>query len=132
MTRPPSGCRRVSTRTGSGARSQRARTHLREAICAAVTSEDSLGKLDLLPAIALFLAVRGKAERAIELYALATRYPYIANSRWFEDVAGRQVDAAAADLPPDIIATAQARGRARDLDQTLEELLGELGAESNG
>jgi hypothetical protein len=47
----------------------------------------------------------------------------VANSRWFEDVAGRHIAAAAAPLPPDVVAAAQERGRARDLDATVAELL---------
>jgi hypothetical protein len=50
--------------------------------------------------------------------------PFVANSHWFEDVAGRHV---AAVLPPDVVAAAQERGWARDLDATLAELLIELG-----
>jgi hypothetical protein len=63
----------------------------------------------------------------VELYALASRYPLVANSRWFEDVAGRHIAAVAASLPPDVVAAAQARGRARDLEATVTELLVELG-----
>jgi len=107
-----------------------AEQHLREAAHATLTSQDSDDKVDLLPVAALFLAVRGEAERAIELYALATRYPYVANSRWFDDVAGRQIATTAAQLSPDVIAAAQDRGRARDLDETVQELLLELGKES--
>ncbi|MFL7811883.1 MAG: hypothetical protein AB8I80_24815, partial [Anaerolineae bacterium] len=103
-----------------------ARKHLCEATRTVVTSEDFLGKLNLLPAAGLFLAAQGETARAVELYALATRYPYVANSRWFEDVAGRQIEAAAAELSPGVIAAAQARGRARDLDETVQELLLEL------
>ncbi|MFN2232287.1 MAG: tetratricopeptide repeat protein, partial [Anaerolineae bacterium] len=103
-----------------------ARKHLYEATRTVVTSEDFLGKLNLLPAAGLFLAAQGETARAVELYALATRYPYVANSRWFEDVAGRQIEAAAAELSPGVIAAAQARGRARDLDETVQELLLEL------
>jgi hypothetical protein len=76
------------------------------------------------------LADQGKTEQAVELYALASRYPYVANSRWFEDVAGRHIAAAAATLSPDVVAAAQERGRARDLDATVKELLAELGKES--
>ena len=63
----------------------------------------------------------------MELYALASRYPFVANSRWFEDVAGRHIAAVAATLPPDVVAATQARGRARDLEATVAELLVELG-----
>jgi len=100
--------------------------YLREAIHTVVTSEDFLGKLNLLPAMALYLVAQGETASAVELYALATRYPYVANSRWFEDVAGRQIEAAARGLPPEVVAAAQARGQARDLDQTMQELLVEL------
>jgi hypothetical protein len=33
--------------------------------------------------IALLLTDQGEQERAVELYALALRYPVVANSRWF-------------------------------------------------
>jgi hypothetical protein len=60
-------------------------------------------------------------------YALASRYPRVANSRWFEDIAGRHLAAVAATLLPDVVSAAQERGRARDLEATVAELLIELG-----
>jgi len=51
----------------------------------------------------------------------------VANSRWFEDVAGRHIAAVAATLPPEVVTAAQERGRARDLEATVAELLVELG-----
>ena len=62
----------------------------------------------------------------MELYALASRYPFVANSRWFEDVAGKHIAAVAATLPPEVVAAAQECGRARDLGATVAELLAEL------
>jgi DNA-binding SARP family transcriptional activator/predicted ATPase len=79
-----------------------------------------------LPAAALLLADQGAGERAVELYALASRHGLVAQSRWFEDVAGRDIDAIAASLPPDVVAAAEERGRARDLEATAEGLLVEL------
>jgi hypothetical protein len=80
-----------------------------------------------LAGMALLLTDEGQAERAIELYALATYWPLVANSRWFEDVVGRRIAAVAAALPPpEEVATAQERGRARDLRATAAELLEEL------
>ena len=76
-----------------------------------------------LPAAALLLLDQGETERAVELYALASRYAVVAHSRWFEDVAGRQINDAAVALPPDLAAGAQERGRARDLWATVRELL---------
>jgi predicted ATPase/DNA-binding SARP family transcriptional activator len=79
-----------------------------------------------LPAAALLLADRGQSERAVELYALASRYPVVANSCWFEDVAGRQLAGVAAGLPEQVRAMAQARGQARDLWATGQGLLAEV------
>jgi hypothetical protein len=81
----------------------------------------------VLPAVALLLADRGEVERATELYALAWTVPHVAHSRWYEDVAGRELAALAAGLPPEVREAAQARGRARDLWATAEELAAELG-----
>lgn len=72
---------------------------------------------------AWLLAGQGEVERAVELMTLAQCFPFIANSRWCEDVAGRHIAAAAATLPPHVMAIAQARGRVRDLWATVEEVL---------
>jgi hypothetical protein len=61
----------------------------------------------------------------VELYALASRYPFVANSRWFEDVAGVDIAAAAASLSTAVVTAARERGQARDLDGTVAELLSE-------
>ena len=63
---------------------------------------------------------------AVELYALASQHPHIAASRWWQDVVGQHVADAAAALPAEVVAAAQERGRARDLQATLAELLAEL------
>ena len=72
------------------------------------------------------LAEWGEPERAVELYALASRYPYVGESRFWEDAVGRHIAAAAESLPPDVVSAAQERGKARDLWATAEELLTEL------
>jgi transcriptional regulator with XRE-family HTH domain/tetratricopeptide (TPR) repeat protein len=68
-----------------------------------------------LPALALLEAAQGKHERAIEIYTLAMKYPYVANSKWFKDVFGVQVDSLAAQLPPETVSAARSRGRELDL-----------------
>jgi hypothetical protein len=73
--------------------------------------------------VALLLADQGEHERAVELVALASRYGFVANSHWFEEVVGRHIAAVAATLPPGVVAAAQKRGRARDLNATVMELL---------
>lgn len=46
-----------------------------------------------LSGIALLLADAGKAEQATEVYASAARHPFVANSRWFRDIAGAELAA---------------------------------------
>ena len=104
----------------------RARHYLATALRTATEIGTFLARMIALPAVALLLADQGQAERAIELYALASRYPVLANAHWVEDVAGRHIGDLAETLPPDVVAAAQERGRARDLDDTVQELLVEL------
>jgi hypothetical protein len=80
-----------------------------------------------LPGTALVLLDGGELERAVELYELACRFGAVAHSRWFEDVAGKHIETAAAILPPDAVAEAQERGRSRDPWAAATELLIELG-----
>ena len=56
-------------------RRDRAREHLREALRTAVEMGNFLPLEPGLPAVALLLADEGKVERAVEVYALASRYP---------------------------------------------------------
>jgi hypothetical protein len=105
-----------------------AQEYLCQALQRATDTRNATSLIEALPAAALVLAdagesARGAAERAVELYALASRYPYIANSRWFEDVVGVHIAAVAETLAPDIVAAAQERGRARDLWATADELI---------
>ena len=82
---------------------------------------------DALPLAALVLLGQRQVERAIEIYALACTLPYIANSQWYADVAGQPIAHAAAALPAAVVAAARERGRARDMDATVEELIAEWG-----
>ena len=79
-----------------------------------------------LPAAALLFNDEGEKERAVELHALASRYPFVAHSRWFEDVVGNTLAEVAATLPAERVAVLQKRGRARDVVTTAAELLAEL------
>lgn len=81
--------------------------------------------LEAMAAAAAVLAARGEAERAVEIYALVNRHPYVANARWFADVFGSLVENAAARLAPEAAAAAQARGAALDLWQAARDLLAE-------
>jgi DNA-binding SARP family transcriptional activator/predicted ATPase len=103
-----------------------ARRHLSRALELAAKSGAVLPLLFVLPAAALLLAGVGESERVMELYALASRSPLVARSRWFADVAGNQIAAFTTTLPADRATYLQARGRERDLQATAEEILAEL------
>jgi tetratricopeptide (TPR) repeat protein len=104
-----------------------AQAHLCEALQGAAEVKSALNIRIVLPCAALLLAGLGQAEQAVEVYALALRFPFVANSHMCQDGVGKHIAAAAAALPPDVVAAAQERGRARDLWATVEELLVELG-----
>jgi len=106
--------------------------YLRAALQIAADRRELRACLYPLPAMALLLADQGEIERAVELYALVTRYPHMGNSQSWEDVVGKHIAALAATLPPDVAAAAQERGRARDLEATIVELLVELEAAPGG
>jgi predicted ATPase/DNA-binding SARP family transcriptional activator len=114
------------TAVGLGQPSQ-ARKHLREAL-GLISQTGAIVPLfwSILPAVALLLAHQGEPERAVEIYALASRFPFVANSQWIEDISGRYVAAAAASLPPDVLEAAKARGSTRDVQATVAELRAEL------
>ena len=111
--------------------SAQARQHLGAALRIAAEHHAYNTVLHALPAVALLLMDGGRGlrqpdvEQAVELYTLASRHPFVANSRWFEDVAGCEIAAAAESLPRDVVIRAQERGRARDLWATVDELLAE-------
>ena len=76
--------------------------------------------------MALLYLDQGHLDRAIDLYALAADHPIVANSRWFEQMVGEPIEAAAATLDPSEVAAAQSQGRARDFAATRETLIAEL------
>lgn len=99
------------------------RDHLAAMLTRAVANENYMATAFALPAAALYVAAAGNVTRAVEIRALAQRTPIMANSRYYEDLAWREVTAAADLLPPDIVTAAQERGRALDLWTTARELI---------
>jgi tetratricopeptide (TPR) repeat protein len=115
---------------GIAARGLGRQTQARECLCEALQASIDIRDVRMLmyalPVAALLLSDRGQVERASEIYALASCYPFVARSTWFEAVIGQEIATAAEVLAPQVFAAAQERGRARDLWATVEELLDEL------
>jgi tetratricopeptide (TPR) repeat protein len=103
-----------------------ARQHVAEGLRLGLEVRSLLPLWAALPVVALLEADCGEAERAAELYALGWSVPHIAQSRWYEDVAGRELAAVVAGLPRQVREAALARGRARGMWATAEELVAGL------
>ena len=83
-------------------------------------------KVYILANFARFKAEQGELEKAIDLYALATRHPYLGNSRFWWDVAGKRLTELAASIPKAAANAAEKRGKSRDLEETLIQIDSEL------
>ncbi len=97
-----------------------------DALRTAIKGEDFFPLAHVLPGIALLFADRGDAERAVELYALASTFGVVANSKWFADIAGDEITSAAEELPVEVVEAAKTRGGELDLWETAAGLLEEF------
>jgi predicted ATPase/DNA-binding XRE family transcriptional regulator len=110
---------------GLGRRAE-AQQNLVHALQLTVANQGFSALLFVLAGIALLLADEGQVERAVEVYAQIAHRPIVANSRMRWDLAGRQLAAMAAALPPEAASAARTRGRAGDPWQKAAALLIEL------
>jgi tetratricopeptide (TPR) repeat protein len=76
-----------------------------------------------LATLALLLGHQGQDEQAIEVYSLLSRYDFVANSKWFEDVFGNEIEGITANLAPDNVQAAQERAQSLDVWETAQKLL---------
>ena len=104
-----------------------ARESYRQALLIARDTPEVTLHLDVVVSQSALLAHEGRGERAVELAALALHHP----RSHFEVTkrAQRLLEELETSLSPGIFAAAQARGRARDLEATVQELLVELESE---
>jgi tetratricopeptide (TPR) repeat protein len=98
---------------------------LMEATGWAVAHPAYYARVEAISSSAPVLLAAGDPVKAIEVVELARMHPMLANSVWHEEVVRRPIAEAAATLPPEVVAAAKERGRARDIQTTLEELLAE-------
>jgi DNA-binding SARP family transcriptional activator/predicted ATPase len=108
-----------------------ARTHLVGALRTALEIKSFVGITFALTSSIPLTANLGTRERAIERYAVVSQYPMVANSAWFDDLVGQQIEAIAAELSPDIVALAEERGQRQELDTVAAEVLAELKEETS-
>jgi predicted ATPase/DNA-binding SARP family transcriptional activator len=104
-----------------------AQQYLYDALQMGVKANAFLSIVIALSGVALLMARMDDAERAVELWALLSRYPLISNAQLFQDTAGRYIAAVAADLPPETAVIAKERGLTRDLNAAATVMLAWLG-----
>ena len=105
----------------------RARQEVREALQTGIEMGVFMPLMYGLPVAARLLADRGDVERAVEVYACASRSGFVANSRWFQDLVGAQIEAAAAGLPPETLAAARQRGQGQGWEEMARAVILEFG-----
>jgi len=98
----------------------------------AIKTRSFMPAIQALPAIALLAIDQGNIEWGVDVYALACTYPFISNSKWFEDMAGKPISVAAAQLPKEVVEAASSRGKALDLWKIIEEWHTKLDKNLNG
>lgn len=101
---------------------EQAQKYFQENLEIAVKSRLFLPSLTALSGVALLYTVSGAPEKGVELYTIAQQHQHVANSRWFADVVGCHITAAAATISPTALAKAEDRGRQRELFTTNKEL----------
>jgi tetratricopeptide (TPR) repeat protein len=107
-------------------RSDQARELVTKVLQRASEVGESIPPYWIFATAALYLAEQGNHEQAVGAYALVSRHPLVAHSKWLAGVVGQHIDAAAAALPGEVTVAAEARGLNRGPQATVSELLAEL------
>ena len=103
-------------------RFEQARLHLQEGTLIAAEAGSWQAKVEILANAARVIAEQGNLEWAIEHYALATRHPYLGNSRFWWDVAGKRITELSAGLSNHVREAAEQRGKLLDLDEAFDAI----------
>ena len=102
--------------------SDQAKLHLDEALQIAAETGSWQACLHVIGKTALFMALQGNVELGVEVYTLATSYPYLGNSIYWEDCVGKPMAELAEGIPEAARSAAIERGKKRDLHKTVREL----------
>jgi DNA-binding SARP family transcriptional activator/predicted ATPase len=102
--------------------SDQAKIHLDEALQIAAETGSWQACLHVIGKTAVFMALQGEVELGVEVYALATSYPYLGNSIYWEDCAGKQMAELAEGIPEAARIAAIERGKKRKWHETVREL----------
>jgi tetratricopeptide (TPR) repeat protein len=101
-----------------------ARKYLHRSLELAISGLMPSRHLLTLVGVARVLAKQGDRERALELLALVVNHRF--SWQMAKDQAAPLISELEAELPPEVVAAAWERGKARDLEATVDELLAAL------
>jgi hypothetical protein len=101
--------------------------YLCKSLAVAQSLQEKCDELLAIKAISAYFVAKGDGAKALELITLINHHP--AAWQWTRDRVAPLTARLESELPSHVIAAAKERGRARDLDATVAELLDELGAE---
>jgi predicted ATPase/predicted Ser/Thr protein kinase len=104
-----------------------ARGYLCESLAIAHNLQEKCDELLAITAISAYFVAKGDGAKALELITLINHHP--AAWQWTRDRVAPLAARLESELPSHVVAAAKERGRARDLDATVAELLDELGGE---
>ncbi len=105
---------------------EQAKTHLYEALRTATEMREVPLALETLEAIAELMSQEGVEERALESLALVLHHP--ASSQRTQSRAQHWLSELESQVPPQLFVSAQERGKAKELEDLVEEILGNDGA----
>jgi predicted ATPase len=113
----------IAYHTGNFTLAQRSLSQLRHF---AVEKHDFYAATYLPPLAAMLVSAHQKGsqslERSLALYSAALRSPFVANSRWYADVAGHLITAKTTTLPHDIAQAARQRGRKWKIEEIIADI----------
>ena len=104
-----------------------AQKRLGEALTIVSETHEYVSAMNILACALLIYLEKNQLERGVELYALASRYPYFTNTAYLQELVNPPYAALSSTLPPAVLAAAEQRGQQRELWATIDELLVEFG-----
>jgi ATP/maltotriose-dependent transcriptional regulator MalT len=97
--------------------------HLQSELESAVARKDRLNMANALGGGAFLYAMGNEASPALEHYSLAFQHPFVANSRWFEELIGERVQSACESLSAAEAEAIRVRASGMDLEASAATML---------
>jgi predicted ATPase/DNA-binding SARP family transcriptional activator len=107
-------------------REEPARAALQEALLFAIETKSRFTVIVLSAALVVLLLDAGNVKLALQAHSAARQVPMVACARWFEDIAGQELQAKMASLPPEERQAAEQHGSEMDVYDIFSSMLAEM------